>query len=247
MACFRLNHDEGYATPAAMVLALGLALLGAGVTARALQGLALSRTAFEQSRQIYALDGAQLQAAAAVVRSGGDAPFAWDLSTDVGWVRVLAEPEAGKLSLQAAARLDDAVLSTFGAADPEHVRQRLAEAAASSRAADPSDFAADPTWRACAGRFASRFGAAEAYGWAEPREPGVGSDEPNWHVGETWRIRVTSLAGWRDDRVVRFTGDARRPAAIVVRRFYRGARDHIECSDKLKALEGAALARQATP
>lgn len=238
MACFPPTDDQGYATPAAMVLALGLAMAGAGMGARSVHLLALNRTELEHSRHEHALDGAHLLAAAAVIRSGGDAPFAWDMGSDVGWLRVVAEPEAAKLSFSRAAALDDETLAAFGA-EAAVVRARLTAMAAAETPADPSDFSAAPLWRECAGRLASRFGAAEAYAYVEPREPGVSEDGPHWHVGEAWRIRVTSLSGWRDDRVVRFTGDARRPAATVTRRFYRGARDHIQCADRLKALAGA--------
>jgi hypothetical protein len=231
--------DDGYATPAALVLSLAFALVATAMTARAVSLLNLTRADYERERQGYALDGAQLQAAAEVIRSGADAgPFEWSLASDIGWIRILAERESAKLSPDAAAALPDPVLSSFGVTDVATFRAALARLDPVAGEVDAGLLAAAPNWRACGASLVSAYGEAERFEAAEPRQPAPGPDGPAWRVGEVWRIRTSSEAGWRDDRIVRFTGDARRPAAIVARRLSRGGERGIRCSELLNEAAG---------
>lgn len=237
MGSSRPRHDDvGYATPAALVLSLAFALVGAAMTARSVHLLRLTDAELARDVQEIALDGAHLAAAAAIIRSGGSEPFEWTDATSVGWVRIVAEPEAGKLSYGGAAALPDEVLAGFGV-QPDALRAQLLEVDAEA-AADPGGLDAAPVWRECGGRLTSPFGAAQDYELQASRQPGVSPDGPNWHIGEVWRVRATSQAGWRDDRIVRFTGDARKPAATVVRVLGRGGQRGIECEDYLTAAAG---------
>lgn len=235
MASCRRSHDEaGYATPAALVFSLAFALVGAAMTARSVQLLRLTEAELTRDVQEIALDGAQLSAAAAIVRSGGSEPFEWTLSTSVGWVRVVAEPEAGKLDYATAAALPDAALGAFGV-QADALRGRLGEAAALDAPIDPGSLDAAPVWKECGGRLTSPFGQAQTYAVQTPRLPGLSANGPNWHIGEAWRVRATSEGGWRDDRIVRFTGDAKKPTATVIRVLSRGGQRGIECEDYLAA------------
>ena len=196
----------------------------------------LSKADLEQSRVEYALDGAQLAAAATIVRAGVAGPFHWTSSTDQGFVDIRAEREADKLSLASAAGLPPAVFARFGVADPAGLQARL-QAAAGAPVADVAGLDNAALWRVCAGRAMSSFGQQTGYTYVEDIEPAVGDHPALWRVGETWRVRVTTATGWHDDRIVRFTGDARSdPAAIVLRTFARGESEGGRCEEILQAM-----------
>jgi hypothetical protein len=231
--CTPASNEAGYATPAAMVFSLTLALVGSALTLQGVQSLRLSKAELERSRQSYALDGAQLQAAAVIVRSGAPGPFAWSLSTDFGWVQVTAEPEADKLSPTAAAALSPAALAAFGVAAPPVLQARLTQPEVASGAAAVADLDPAPLWRACGPSLVSPLGQQTAFIFA-PRVAPPAAATAAWHIGEAWRVSITTDAGWRDDRIVRFTGDARHPVAVVTRRLTRGVQQR--CDDLLAAV-----------
>ena len=238
MACFptQRRSDDGYATPAALVLSLALALVASALVARSVQVLTLARGELQRTRQALALDGAHLQAAAEVVRDGRGGPFRWHVPTDLGEMEALAEAESDKLDLTAAAALDDGVFTAFGVRDPEVLKARLRAASEDAALATVAELDPAPLWRECGPRLASPFGQAEALAAPDRLQPTPGVRPPAWHVGDVWRVRIATSAGWRDDRIVRFTGDARRPAAIVWRRFSRGKRGGVECDIILNAV-----------
>lgn len=240
-------RDEGYATPAALVLALGFAMIGAAMAARGLHTLAQAKADLERTRLEFTLDGAQWLAAATVVRSDRPGPFAWRFSTEQGWVRAVAEPEAAKARLAVAAE-DAALMDALGVADPATLRTRLTAAAAQEVATDVSALDPAPKWRACAASVVSPAGTAGAVSYAGAAEPTAALDRPaNWRIGEVWRIQVATSAGWRDERIVRFTGDARRPVAIVARRLSRAAGDGAQCEALLMDAVGGQGGTMATP
>jgi len=239
-------HEDGYATPAALVLCLGFAMIAAALAARGLHGLALARTELERSRLAATLDGAQLLAAATVIRSGAAGPFAWRLSSEQGWLRAEAEREADKAGLAAAAEAED-LFEALGVADRAALQGRLAAAATAAR---PVDIAAldAAAWRSCASGVVSQMGEAQAVTYVGAAAPTTAPQRPaDWRIGEVWRIQVATPAGWRDERIVRFTGDARRPVAIVARRLTRAAGDGAECATLLKAALGGQAATTAIP
>lgn len=239
MASFRNDRDGGYATPAALVLSLAFATVGVGMTANAARVLQMAKADLERSRFEHVMDGAHLAAAAAVVRSGEAGPFSWTSGSDLGPVLVTAEPEAEKLGLAAAAELDDTVLTALGVTDPAALRARLAAEADAETPVHVADLDAAPRWAECAPSILSPLGRAESATYAPRLEPTNGTRPPAWRIGETWRIRIATTAGWRDDRIVRFTGDARHPAAIVTRRLSRTGGRGGECNEILSELFGA--------
>jgi hypothetical protein len=222
-----------------MVFSLGLALVAAALIGRGVAQLRLARADLDRMRAEYILAGAQLQAAADVVRSNKSPPYHWAIATDDGFVDAVAEPEGDKLSLAAASRLDDATLRSFGVDQPEALRAKLAAAADQDPGADVGDLDAGLGWRRCAAGMASSFGRQSTFSYVEPKEPGLGDKVSSWRVGEAWRVRVTTSTGWRDERIMRFTGDARHPAATVFRRL---SRDHggTPCDEILRAASDAA-------
>ncbi|WP_310540381.1 hypothetical protein [Phenylobacterium sp.] len=223
MACSLLpNSDQGYATPAAMVISLALALVGSALVARSVQLLRLSKLDLERLQIEYSLSGAQLEAATQVVRSVRPGPFYWTDGAETGWVELRAEPEADKLSLAAAATLSDGTFAAFEVKDPTGLKRALSEASEVGDYVEVADLDAAPLWRACADRVISSFGRQDHLTYTEAQRPQPDPKNASWRIGEVWRLRVTTAAGWRDDRIVRFTGDARHPAAVVVRRLSRG-------------------------
>lgn len=213
-------RDAGYATPAALVLALALSLVATAMVGRSVMLLRLARADVARAATAYVLDGAQLAAAATVVRAGEGGPYRWALPSDAGFVEALAEIETEKLSPSAGAGLPDAVFVAMGVADVAGLKARLA-AVPGGAIADLASLDAAPLWRECAPSLISGLGLRTAAAPASPSEPQAHPENPDWRVGELWRVRVTTGAGWRDDRIVRFTGDARHPAAVVWRRLSR--------------------------
>lgn len=236
MGCSRPSpRNSGYATPAALVFALAIALIAAALVGRSVAALRLARADMARTEVEYGLDGAHFAAAATIVRSLDEGPFDWSLSTDVGWVEVLAEPEAGKLGLKAASQLPDGVVAVFGVADPASLKAKMAQMDEQDLATEIAELDPAPLWRACAPRMISAFGKAKAFAYVAPSEPRAERELPNWRVGEVWRVRGTTATGWRDDRIVRFTGDARHPAATVTRRMVRSRVGEGTCAEILSA------------
>jgi hypothetical protein len=237
--CHPRSDEAGFATPSALLFSLALALVGAAIMVRNVQDLILMRADMEKARQSAALDGAHFQAAAAIVRSGVAGPYHWGFTTDVGWVDVVAEPEAAKLSLAAAGTLTADALAALGIQDLDGFHARLAQATSGGDDA-AADLDAAPAWKACGPSVVSAWGQQAAFVYAPRQAPGPSPNPASWHIGEVWRVHVATLAGWSDDRIVRFTGDARRPAAIVTRVLSRSTGSGVGCDSLLEGLFGAA-------
>jgi hypothetical protein len=218
-----------------MVLALALSLLVTAMVGRSVMELRIAKADLERRRYEYILDGAQLQAAATAIRAGAGGPFRWALPTDAGFVEALVEDEAAKLRLADSSALTDDELAALGVADIPALRARLASAPQDSFV-EVSELDPAPLWRECAPSLLSSLGTGRALRAPQPREPRDNSVDPDWRVGETWRVRITTAAGWRDDRIVRFTGDARHPAAVVRRRLSRGDGGQGRCDAVLAAI-----------
>ena len=233
MACFRfIRDDAGYAAPAAFIVAMGLALVGAAVVDRSVGLLRLSRNDLNLMQTEYVLSGAQLTAAATIVRTQQPPPYHWAIATEVGAADSYAEPEQTKLSLTAASRLDDGFFERFGVASPDALRARLGAAAASGLFTDVGALDGAQLWKLCAPQVISYFGLADTLGYTPPVEPvlGPGPEPQSWRIGEVWRISLATPAGWRDQRYMRFTGDASHPAAVVARHLSRGEGDGGRCA-----------------
>lgn len=223
MASFPKSDDAGYATAAAMAVSLAIGLIATAVAGRSIAELRLARAELRRTEADYALAGAQALAAAAIVSSGQTPPFRWRLDTGDAQVSALAEPEGSKLSLAAAAHLDDAVLGRFGVRDPAGLRRKLKAASNQPLEGDIGLLDAAALWRRCASTFISPFGSASGPMVPSYRSPDAGEHPASWRIAEIWRVSVSRPDGWRDDRIVRLTGDPGRPAAVIVRRFDRRA------------------------
>jgi hypothetical protein len=216
------STDDGFATPAAALASLALAILAIASVEAGMANLGQARAGLERAQAEWSLAGGQQRAQLIMLTTTGDEVIQESIPTDKGTMDVLAEAEAPKLAIAAAADLDDQSLRRLGATDAEGVRGELAalsrgrNAWLAIRNLDPS-----AEWRRCVLSFISPFGTAIALpdGKAGAR-PGLA---PPLRVGQVWRIRVSDQSGWADDRLVRFTGDRRHPAATIERALSHGA------------------------
>ncbi len=229
MACSRADNlkgaggEAGYATVAALGVTLAVALLASALVLRSLSALKLARADFRRSQAEYALSGAQMLATTKVLNSSGADRLAWSAGgLDGRDVAMLAEAEGGKLSLTAAAVLDDKALALLGAAGPGEARGRLAALDPAKATPDQVEAAdAGAVWRACAASVISPWGAAKTP-HLEPAQ--AANQEPGGaRAGQVWRISAMTSDGWTDERIVRLIGRAETPSAVIWRRFGRGA------------------------
>lgn len=224
----RDHREDGYATTAATVVCLSLAMMAAATMAFSLTELHRARTDLARTQAEASLDGAHAAAALAVAENPGTARLQWSLTTQDATFQILAEPEEQKMSLARAADLDDQSLAKLGASAPKAVKVALSQLATRNdatveglRNADPA-----PRWRQCASTFISRGGRGQTLSLPPAIPPQSGPSVG--HAGEIWRLRV-SLGGFADDRIVRFSGNPHSPAATVERWFYR-SRDPTDCA-----------------
>ncbi|MDR3509248.1 MAG: hypothetical protein P4L64_15245 [Caulobacteraceae bacterium] len=219
--------DAGFATPAAAVVSLGLAVVASALTGAAVTQLRAARSDAARTQAEYLLDGLQAQAGLAALSSPKATRLAWTIAASSGAAEILAESESAKLGLAEAPDFDGTMLAKLGVTDAGDVRRRVS-ALTPQQAVGPALEAADaaPQWRACARSLISAYGMAKTQPKLTPSPPTTGAVV--WRIGEVWRIRVTA-SGWADDRIVRFTGDLLHPAAVVDRRFYRRAEGRDRC------------------
>lgn len=215
------HREDGYATAAAAMISLAISLVVTAVVASSLTDLRLSRAAFEKGRAEAALSGVQDAAVVALLQTEGIHRYRWTISSAVGPVEVLAEPETPKIPAASALTATDGELRGLGAQNPERLRARLrALRVGAMGALDLAGLDSSPRWRTCAASVISPYGAGAAAGLtaAGALRPGPFS----WRGAEMWRLKAVSKDGWADERIVRFTADTEQPAAIVERRFVRG-------------------------
>lgn len=238
MACFLPHRDEeGFATPAAMLIALTLAVIATALVLRSVMALRLAQHDLREMQAEYALSGAQLTAAVEVTLQRTTTHYVWSLNDGQGDFSVDAEPEGAKASLKAAAVADDAFFQRLDVRDTAALRSRLAQASASTvndvNALDEAAF-----WRKCASRFVSIYGGdllpdLRTAPAAAPSAADRGAPRAN----EIWRIRVTGAGGWVDDRTVRLTGRPDHPVDVIFRKFGRAGEGGGPCEH----LVGASL------
>jgi hypothetical protein len=206
--------------------------------ARGVITLHLSAVELARTQQEFALDGVALSAETAIIRNAGSGPFQWVLTTAGGETEVLAEPEVDKTSLAAAASLSDTVLAAFGVQDLSALRARLATLTAPGAAPNVATLDPAALWVACGPSAFSSYGQLDRVAFTPRTAPTEVAAQPAWHIGEAWRLRITTSAGWRDDRIVRFTGNPQHPAAVVSRTFAKVGDGGGACDDLLTALAG---------
>lgn len=230
--------NGGFATPAALVLSLCCALICAAFVARGVMNLRLSQAQLIRNQQALALDGAALWAETTIIRNGDSGPFRWSLTLEGVETEILAEPEAHKVGMAAAANLPNAIFMALGVNDIAALRDRLSGSVLPVDGPGVAGLDVAPNWAGCAPSAVSAFGKLEHLAYRPPSAPDAVVDPPAWRIGEVWRLRITTSAGWRDDRIVRFTGDPQHPAAVVSRAFTRVGSGGGKCDDLLAAIAG---------
>ncbi len=229
MASSRRTTEEGFATPAATVVSLAIAIVMIAAQARATMALRQAQADYRRSAAEMALDAAQTLAAADLV-DGARASLS-SLQLDRRTISIRLEAEAAKLSLADAAKQDPGLFSSLGARNPNLVKAGLASLAqiapvdpARIDTLDPS-----PKWRACGRSVLSPYGAATAPA-RTPSPPQV-----QGHPGEVWRVLAISSDGWTDDRTVRITGGQTQTARVIYRSFRHEAPGAPSCPSPLAA------------
>lgn len=225
----RRSSQDGYATPAAAVIAMAIAAVVIAYVGRSTSELRLARAEFKRTQIEYTLAGAHNVALLAIATSNKQPPYRWTVPSLGEAFSVVAEPERPKLSLQAAERLDDETLVRLGARSPDELRSALSMLQPKGGLVWPADADKASIWRACAPAFISAYGAAEIPPTLAYVEPESGKDDSRWRAGEAWRVAVTNSDGWRDERILRFTGNGLNPAAVIARRLSRGWKETPQC------------------
>jgi hypothetical protein len=210
-----------------MTVSMGLAMIAAGLTAASVAELKRTRSEFAKTRTEYGLQEAQDLAAVSMLNNGQSGRLSWSVTTDSGEARVLAEPEYRKASFATAAAVDDELLQQLGVQDPLELKARLAQMpSVTGGQAWIAGLDSARLWRACAPSLISRYGQADKLGLSKSSPPN--SQAFTWRPGEVWRVRTT-LNGWTDDRIVRFTGNDQHPAVTVERRFMKSQAEDDQC------------------
>ncbi|HUO23358.1 MAG TPA: hypothetical protein VMU59_12645 [Caulobacteraceae bacterium] len=236
MACCSTDDaDGGFATPAAVVVSLAMALTTTAVLTASVADLKLARAELVQAQTQNTLAGAQLQAwRTALGFDNANARARWIIADAVGPITVLAEAESAKTGLAAAEDLDDRAFAKLQITDLPDLKARL-KALTPAQALGPALEQADasPIWGACARSLFSEYGLSKTVQMAPAQAPTYNGVD--LHAGEVWRVRVSLPDGWTDDRLVRFRGDALNPAATLQRRYFKTNGESDPCDAVLNA------------
>jgi hypothetical protein len=230
------RDDSGYATPAAAVICLAIALVVTGVIARSLSELRLAKAALSRTEAEYAMSAAMDAALMGIFTSDQPPPYRWVQAALGKAYEITAEPERAKLSPSAMADQDDETFAALGVSVADPVRDRLRLFTLGQHLVWISDQADTEGWRRCAATFASPYGAGTSVIIPIYRSPNMGAQSARPRAGEVWRIQARDPDGWQEERVVRFTGDGLNPAAVIDRRFVRASKGQRKCEDLLGAL-----------
>lgn len=212
-------EDAGFATPAATVICLALALGVASAMTYAVTAQRAATGHWRRTQAEFALAGARLLATETLLQSASGDRFRWTIPVGGAAVEVVAESEAAKLSLAQAEQHAEGLSEMLRAGSASEVARALSSDVSDPDARDVDVTMADaaPDWSRCASSYVSPWGQAADLTATPPEAPRPGPG--NWRVGQLWRLRLSGADGWVEDSVVRFTGDARHPIAVVVRRF----------------------------
>jgi hypothetical protein len=223
------DGEAGYATPAAAVISMAIAGVVTVLSASAFAELRLAKAELVRLQAEYALIAAHNAAMLVISTSDRPPPYRWTQPSMGEAVEVLAEPERPKLSPAAFAALDPAVFAALAGPAAGAARTRAAALRLEPRLAWVADLAPGRVWRDCAPALASPFGAATLPAPPDYAAPEGGRQPALWRSGEVWRIRVTGPQGWRDERIIRFTGAEGAAAVVIGRRFSRVGKGQDQC------------------
>lgn len=234
-SCPAASRQEGFASVPAMLTSLVVAMISIGLMSRGLGDLQGARRDFERTDAEYRLASAQAEAGDRLLQGVQGGRLTWTVPSGAGAVTILAEPEAGKAALDGAGDFDLAQLAELGAEDPAAARAGLA-ALVRDRTV-PADIAAADAggrWKSCAPSAISPFGQGGTPRLLPLAGP-MTADARTPLTGQVWRVQATA-GGWRDERLIRFTGDPRRPAVTITRQFFRIRGEDRPCEAKADSM-----------
>lgn len=224
-------RQDGYATAAATMIALSLSLVAAATVSAGVSSLGLARKELRRAQVEMTLNAAHGETISTLLTQASGSRLRWTVATDRGPVEILAERETLKLPLKDAASLGDEEFARLGVVDAERLRARLhaLNAGGSAQALSLADLDTAAEWRACAASMISAYGRGATFAVQKLKTPSptLTPSPP----GDLWRVRASAGGLWFDERVVRLTGDAHHPAAIVDRRSGRSASGQIQCDE----------------
>jgi hypothetical protein len=220
---------DGFATPAAAVICFTLAVVAAATVARSLGELKLAKAELARTDAEYELAAAHQAALISIATGSRPPPYHWTVAAVGKAIDVIAEPERPKMSIVAARDVDDVVLRALGVVDVPAARARLAAMGDTPRLTWVSDVSPSELWRRCASAYISSYGASAQPALLVYNDPLATQQAGLWRAGEVWRISASNAAGWRDERIVRFTGDGLHPAAVLGRRLSKNLKGPQTC------------------
>jgi hypothetical protein len=219
----------------AAVISMAIAVVVIAFLGRSITVLRQARAEFQRRQAEYLLESAHNAALLSIATSAQAPPYSWTMIQSDQVFTVVAEPEWFKLSPAAAVRLDDALLDRLGVSDPAILKGTLGRLAARHALFWPADADETSGWKTCAGALISFYGTAVAPPALAYSKPTLGSGGGRWRAGEVWRVMVTSSEGWRDERILRFTGNGLNPASTIARRLSSKWKDSSLCEPLLAA------------
>lgn len=210
-----MRGDDGFMTPAFGGVAIALALVAFASARLAQTEEIASRRGWEKTQELYRAEGVATIAAWRVLHMDGAPTLAWTEPTDLRPMAVWAEPEHRKLGLaeiggqQGRSRLS----ALLGAQEAERLVSSLGTwsqppSRLTLRSASPS-----PAWRACGLTLVSTQSRLTNNALSPVQTPVTAALD--LRAGEVWRIAISSEGRLVLDRLVRFTGDAQRPVAVL--------------------------------
>jgi hypothetical protein len=213
------SDDDGFTTAVFAALTFALSLIAIGSLMVARQGLTRAEHDARQDRERWVLDGIATSAEAQLLSENGSPSLRWSEPSAFGQVVVSVEPESLKMSPATLDRPEnqELVAAMIGQADAGEVAR---QAAGLGPAADGLlhreqvvELNASPRWRECAETLVSPYSRLSAFNLQPISAPTNAGEDP--HAGQLWRITVDVADGGWFDRVVRMTGKASDPAAII--------------------------------
>jgi hypothetical protein len=214
MACvMRSEGDDGYATAAAMMVALASSIAATAILAGAVAEQRAARAQLERTTISARMNGLQLLAAGRLNRNSAPGRLQWSGQELGSTFTVLAEPEADKAGIESL-QSDPSLMASLSPLDPAKAEAFLRGQALVDTPRPIAQADASPLWRACAPSLISYVGRSAPM--PRPAPGPLREDGLRPHAGEVWRVMVRA-DGWSDERLVRLTGNSREPGLTLNR------------------------------
>lgn len=211
--------DAGFLTPVFGVVAVALGLIALASMQLARGDGVAERRDFERLQERYRAEGAAVTAAWRILHDRDSSALRWEETIAGQRFTILAEPEMRKLSIGEAsaprgrvrlARLLGEDVATQVAAGAERLSRPPSRTPSRTQLLALSDSEA---WRTCGLSTVSAYSRLTDSAIGLPRAPANDGFRPR--AGEVWRVVVSDPRQVIVDHLIRFTGDAHEPAAVI--------------------------------